>query len=160
MDYAHTPDALERVASTLAPLTHRRGGRLIVLYGCGGDRDRTKRPKMTAAALRHADRAVLTSDNPRSEDPQRILDDAVASLDAAERSRLRIEIDRAVAIREAVRGARAVDTVLIAGKGHEDYQILADPPGIYGKGTQKIHFDDREHAADALRDWQAPVVAS
>ncbi|MEM1446602.1 MAG: UDP-N-acetylmuramoyl-L-alanyl-D-glutamate--2,6-diaminopimelate ligase [Planctomycetota bacterium] len=159
VDYAHTPDALERVASTLAPLTHERGGRLIVVYGCGGDRDRTKRPKMTAAALRHGDQAVLTSDNPRSEDPQRILDDASAEVSDDQRGRLIIEIDRAAAIRAAVLGASASDTVLIAGKGHEDYQVIADPPGTFGQGTKTIHFDDREQAAVALDAWQPPAVA-
>ncbi|MEM7576115.1 MAG: UDP-N-acetylmuramoyl-L-alanyl-D-glutamate--2,6-diaminopimelate ligase [Planctomycetota bacterium] len=159
VDYAHTPDALERVASTLKPLTHERGGELIVVYGCGGDRDRSKRPKMTAAAMRHADRVVLTSDNPRSEDPQQILDDAAADMDASPREQLLIEIDRAAAIRSAVLGALDGDTVLIAGKGHEDYQVIADPPGVYGQGTRKTHFDDREHAAAALELWHPPAVA-
>ncbi|MEM8782267.1 MAG: UDP-N-acetylmuramoyl-L-alanyl-D-glutamate--2,6-diaminopimelate ligase [Planctomycetota bacterium] len=159
VDYAHTPDALERVASTLKPLTEKRGGRLIVVYGCGGDRDRTKRPKMTDAALAFADHAVLTSDNPRSEDPQRILDDAAAGLAAVRRDRLTIQVDRAAAIHAAITGAAGQDTVLIAGKGHEDYQVLADPPGAFGGATKKVHFDDREHAAAALRRWQPPAVA-
>ncbi|MEM9752143.1 MAG: UDP-N-acetylmuramoyl-L-alanyl-D-glutamate--2,6-diaminopimelate ligase [Planctomycetota bacterium] len=159
VDYAHTPDALERVASTLASLTRQRGGRLIVVYGCGGDRDRTKRPKMTAAALRYADQAVLTSDNPRSEDPQQIIDDAATQVSAEGRRKLQTEVNRAAAIRMAVLSGAASDTVLIAGKGHEDYQVVADPPGVFGQATKQIHFDDREQAAAALDDWRPPAVA-
>ncbi|MEM6458479.1 MAG: cyanophycin synthetase, partial [Planctomycetota bacterium] len=134
-----TPDALENVLRALRPLVPD-GHRLIVVFGCGGDRDRTKRPLMAKAACGLANHAVLTSDNPRTEDPQQILDDALAGADDA----VEVEIDRAAAIRAAVHAAAPGDTVLIAGKGHEDYQIL---------GTEKIHFDDREQAAAALRDY-------
>ena len=141
VDYAHTPDALVNVLSTLRPLTP---GRLICVFGCGGDRDRAKRPKMARAAADGADVLLLTSDNPRTEDPQQILDDAAAGVPDARRDVLTIEADRAKAIAAAVAGARAGDTVLIAGKGHEDYQII---------GTTKTHFDDREQAATALARW-------
>ncbi|BAM02703.1 UDP-N-acetylmuramoyl-L-alanyl-D-glutamate--2,6-diaminopimelate ligase [Phycisphaera mikurensis] len=144
VDYAHTPDALGRVLAALRPAT---AGRLIVVYGCGGDRDRTKRPLMTAAALAGADTAVLTSDNPRTEDPRRILDDAAAGAAAADRGRLSVEPDRRAAISAAVRGARPGDVVLIAGKGHEDYQLVSDGAG----GIRRLRFDDREEAAAALR---------
>ena len=141
VDYAHTPDALVNVLSTLRPLTP---GRLICVFGCGGDRDRTKRPKMAHAAADGADVLMLTSDNPRTEDPQQILDDTAAGVPTDRRDALTIDIDRANAIATAVAGARAGDTVLIAGKGHEDYQII---------GTTKTHFDDREEAAKALAGW-------
>lgn len=141
VDYAHTPDALVNVLSTLRPLTT---GRLICVFGCGGDRDRTKRPKMARAAADGADVLVLTSDNPRTEDPQQILNDTAAGVPEDRRDALTIEIDRAKAIAAAVAQARANDTVLIAGKGHEDYQII---------GTEKTHFDDREEAAKALACW-------
>ncbi|MEM8737688.1 MAG: UDP-N-acetylmuramoyl-L-alanyl-D-glutamate--2,6-diaminopimelate ligase [Planctomycetota bacterium] len=141
VDYAHTPDALENVIAALRPLS---SGKLIVVFGCGGDRDRTKRPIMAKLASDLADHAILTSDNPRTEDPQRILDDAMAGVADASRHRVSVEIDRAHAIAAAIRHAQTQDTVLIAGKGHEDYQIL---------GTEKIHFDDREHAAAALARW-------
>ena len=142
VDYAHTPDALVNVLSTLRPLTT---GRLICVFGCGGDRDRAKRPKMARAAADGADVLRLTSDNPRTEDPQQILDDTAAGVPADRRAALTIEIDRAKAIAAAVAQARAGDTVLIAGKGHEDYQII---------GTEKTHFDDREEAAKALGCWR------
>jgi UDP-N-acetylmuramoyl-L-alanyl-D-glutamate--2,6-diaminopimelate ligase len=150
VDYAHTPDALERALEALRPLT---AGRLLVVFGCGGDRDRGKRPLMGRAAVTLGDLAVVTSDNPRTEDPRQILDMIVegirptgtaqldpAAVAGAARGFL-VEQDRRAAIRQAVLGARAGDTVLIAGKGHEDYQIL---------GTGKIHFDDREEAASAF----------
>ncbi|MEM1028441.1 MAG: cyanophycin synthetase [Planctomycetota bacterium] len=141
VDYAHTPDALSTVLQTLRPLTH---GRLICVFGCGGDRDRTKRSVMANAVAGAADSYWLTSDNPRTEDPQRILDDTSAGLSRKQKGNLVIEIDRAKAIESAIMNAQPADTVLIAGKGHEDYQIL---------GTEKIHFDDREHAAAALKKW-------
>ncbi|MEM9417468.1 MAG: UDP-N-acetylmuramoyl-L-alanyl-D-glutamate--2,6-diaminopimelate ligase [Planctomycetota bacterium] len=141
VDYAHTPDALENVLRALRPVTKDR---LIVVFGCGGDRDRTKRPLMAQAACGLADVVVLTSDNPRTEDPQQILDDAIAGVPAEAKDKLVVEIDRAKAIESAILSATANDTVLIAGKGHEDYQIL---------GTEKIHFDDREQAAAALAKW-------
>ncbi len=152
VDYAHTPDALENAGTAVRAVTPR-DAQLFVVYGCGGDRDRTKRPRMTAAALRFADRAFLTSDNPRSEDPQTIVDDAQRGVPDLDRARLRVQVDRAQAIAEAIRDAGPGDTVLIAGKGHEDYQVVADPPGQFGGATRKLHFDDREHAEAALQAW-------
>ena len=138
VDYAHTDDALANVLSALRPLCR---GRLICLFGCGGDRDRTKRPRMAATAQRLADRLVVTSDNPRTEDPQRILDDIVSGLDEAGRRAAIVEPDRRRAIEAAIGLAAPGDCVLLAGKGHEDYQII---------GTQKTHFDDAEVAAAVL----------
>ncbi|MEE9403668.1 MAG: UDP-N-acetylmuramoyl-L-alanyl-D-glutamate--2,6-diaminopimelate ligase [Algisphaera sp.] len=145
VDYAHTPDALINVLATLRPLTT---GRLICVFGCGGDRDRAKRPKMAQAAAKGADVLFLTSDNPRTEDPQQILNDTASGVPADRRAALTIEMDRAKAIAAAVAEATAHDTVLIAGKGHEDYQIV---------GTTKTHFDDREQAAAALAIWAGRV---
>ena len=150
VDYAHTPDALERALDVLRPLGT---GRVLVVFGCGGDRDKGKRPRMGQAAAERADVVVVTSDNPRSEDPGAILDMIVAGVEKTGivrrlASELRqglsgyhVEADRKLAIELAVALARPGDTLLIAGKGHEDYQIL---------GTQKIHFDDREVAAAAF----------
>jgi UDP-N-acetylmuramoyl-L-alanyl-D-glutamate--2,6-diaminopimelate ligase len=137
VDYAHTPDGLRNALAACRPFVD---GSLVCVFGCGGDRDRGKRPQMAAVAAELADRVVVTSDNPRTEDPQQILDDVVAGLspDAAKV----VEPDRAQAIALAIREAQPDDLVLIAGKGHEDYQIL---------GTSKIHFDDREQAELALR---------
>ncbi|MFM7286652.1 MAG: UDP-N-acetylmuramoyl-L-alanyl-D-glutamate--2,6-diaminopimelate ligase [Cyanobium sp.] len=137
VDYAHTPDGLENALTACRPFTR---GRLICVFGCGGDRDRSKRPQMGAIAARLADAVVVTSDNPRTEDPARILEDVVAGIPAG--SNLQVEADRARAIAMAIAAAGHDDLVLIAGKGHEDYQIL---------GTTKIHFDDREEAEKALR---------
>jgi UDP-N-acetylmuramoyl-L-alanyl-D-glutamate--2,6-diaminopimelate ligase len=152
VDYAHTPDALERAIAAMRPLV-TAGARLIVVFGCGGDRDRGKRPLMGEIAARDADIAIVTSDNPRTEDPAAIVADIVtgmarvgapelgaAALRGAPRGTL-IEIDRRAAIRAAAGAARPGDVLLIAGKGHEDYQII---------GTARVHFDDREEAAAAL----------
>ena len=157
VDYAHTPDALERALEVLRPLTR---GRLLVVFGCGGDRDPGKRPLMGAAAGRLADLVFVTSDNPRTEDPARIVamvadgvrqsglgEFSPAALGATKRG-FAVEPDRRAAIGHAVAAAQAGDTVLIAGKGHEDYQIL---------GTQKVHFDDREEAAAAFARRPASV---
>ncbi len=141
VDYAHTPDGLENALKASRPFAN---GRLICVFGCGGDRDRGKRPQMGAIAAALADRVVVTSDNPRTEDPQRILDDVVAGIPAG--SDWVVEGDRATAIATAVAQAQADDLVLIAGKGHEDYQIL---------GTTRIHFDDREQAVKALQSRAA-----
>ena len=139
VDYAHTPDALQNVIETINEI-RRPGQQLIVVCGCGGDRDRTKRPEMGAIASREASVAVFTSDNPRTEDPEAILDQIMAGVADGARC-LRIA-DRAQAIRTAVMLSREGDIVLIAGKGHETYQIV---------GREKHHFDDREEAAAALR---------
>ncbi|MEI7664679.1 MAG: UDP-N-acetylmuramoyl-L-alanyl-D-glutamate--2,6-diaminopimelate ligase [Synechococcaceae cyanobacterium ELA263] len=136
VDYAHTPDGLENALAACRPFT---AGRLICVFGCGGDRDRSKRPLMGAIAARLADAVVVTSDNPRTEDPGRILDDVVAGIPAE--AAAQVEPDRAAAIALAIAGAGADDLVLIAGKGHEDYQIL---------GSEKVHFDDREEARSCL----------
>jgi UDP-N-acetylmuramoyl-L-alanyl-D-glutamate--2,6-diaminopimelate ligase len=138
VDYAHTPDSLENLLKAARPFIP---GKMICVFGCGGDRDRTKRPKMGAIASQLADKVVVTSDNPRTEDPERILDDILAGIP----SKVQPEVigDRATAIRSAILQAQPGDGVLIAGKGHEDYQIL---------GTEKIHFDDREQAQAALSE--------
>ena len=164
VDYSHTPDALERAIAALRPLVPQAGpghaaGRLLVVFGCGGDRDRGKRPIMGDAVARDADIAIVTSDNPRTEEPESILDMIVAgmrrptlpeldaaALPAAARGYHR-EVDRRTAIQRAAAACRPGDVLLIAGKGHEDYQIL---------GKTKVHFDDREEAFAAL----APVTAS
>ena len=137
VDYAHTPDGLANALVACRPFTK---GRLICVFGCGGDRDRSKRPQMGAIAAQLADRVVVTSDNPRTEDPLSILNDVVAGISAG--TDLVVEVDRARAIALGIAAAEPCDLVLIAGKGHEDYQIL---------GTTKIHFDDREEAERALR---------
>ncbi|MEA5557041.1 UDP-N-acetylmuramoyl-L-alanyl-D-glutamate--2,6-diaminopimelate ligase [Nodularia spumigena] len=137
VDYAHTPDSLENLLKAARPFIP---GKMICVFGCGGDRDRTKRPKMGKIAAELADVAVLTSDNPRTEDPERILQDVLAGI--PDTVKPTVICDRAIAIRTAILQAQPGDGVLLAGKGHEDYQIL---------GTEKIHFDDREHARDALQ---------
>ncbi|MDD3312610.1 UDP-N-acetylmuramoyl-L-alanyl-D-glutamate--2,6-diaminopimelate ligase [Pseudodesulfovibrio sp.] len=140
VDYAHTPDALENVQRTLKQLDFDR---LITVFGCGGDRDRTKRPIMAASVAKYADVAVLTSDNPRSEAPEAIMDDARPGLKGA-RSIME-NPDRRTAIRMAVNEMTPRDAVLIAGKGHEDYQVLGD---------KTIHFSDVEEAAKAIEERQ------
>ena len=149
VDYAHTPDAVEKVVRTLRPLTP---GRLITVFGCGGDRDRAKRPLMAEAVASLSDRVIATSDNPRTEDPERILDDVEEGLRKLHRvahealgetdgaySRL---ADRRRAIEVAIAIARPEDTVVIAGKGHEDYQII---------GRERLPFSDPDEARRALR---------
>jgi len=134
-DYAHTPDALERALETTRDIT-APGGRVIVVFGAGGDRDRGKRAPMGAAATRLADIAIATSDNPRTEDPERILDEVEAGMGARPHYRV---TDRRAAIGQALELARLGDTVLLAGKGHETYQVV---------GTEKQHFDEREIVRD------------
>lgn len=136
VDYAHTPDSLENLLRAARPFIP---GKMICVFGCGGDRDRTKRPKMGKIAAFEADVAVVTSDNPRTEDPQKILQDILAGIPPT--TEPLVICDRALAIQTAIALAQSGDGVLIAGKGHEDYQIL---------GTEKIHFDDREQARNAL----------
>jgi UDP-N-acetylmuramoyl-L-alanyl-D-glutamate--2,6-diaminopimelate ligase len=123
VDYAHTPDALEKVLQALRPLAAVRGGQLICVFGCGGNRDATKRPLMGAIAARDADRVLVTSDNPRREAPAAILADIVAGIGARQATEV-IE-DRRAAIARAVGAAAARDVIVIAGKGHEDYQEIA-----------------------------------
>ncbi len=140
VDYAHTPDALINVLATINQL-RTQGQQLITVVGCGGDRDKTKRPVMAQAACEHSDKAILTSDNPRSEDPEVILNEMEAGLTGPQkRKSLRIT-DRREAIKVAVTLAQAGDVVLVAGKGHEDYQEI--------KGV-KHHFDDREVLKEAF----------
>ncbi|WP_153145476.1 UDP-N-acetylmuramoyl-L-alanyl-D-glutamate--2,6-diaminopimelate ligase [Dechloromonas sp. H13] len=136
VDYAHTPDALENVLLTLRAVANARGGRLEVVFGCGGDRDPGKRPQMGEVAVRLADRVLLTSDNPRGEDPERIIADIRAGAGTAES-----EVDRAEAIRRAICRAAVTDVVLLAGKGHEAYQERA---GV------RTPFSDLEQARLAL----------
>lgn len=132
IDYAHTDDALRNVLAAVRPLCK---GRLIVVFGCGGDRDRTKRSRMASAAEELADVVVVTSDNPRTEEPGVIIEEIMTGFENAQAETVTVEVDREKAIALAVREARDGDIVLIAGKGHETYQIL---------GTEKIHFSDRE----------------
>jgi UDP-N-acetylmuramoyl-L-alanyl-D-glutamate--2,6-diaminopimelate ligase len=138
VDYAHKPDALEKVLKSLQEV--RGNQRLITVFGCGGDRDRTKRPVMGRIAVTHSSHVFVTSDNPRTENPNAIIEEILKGMKDA--TNLTVEPDRRKAIHAAIAQAGSGDIVLIAGKGHEDYQII---------GTEKIHFDDREIAAEALR---------
>ena len=150
VDYAHTPDALERVLQTMRAVTPNR---LIVVFGAGGDRDKGKRSKMGRVGVEGADLCVLTSDNPRSEDPRQILDEIAAGAEEAAGARIEAAelvtasrgyctlVDRGEAIAAAIRAARPGDTVLLAGKGHENYQII---------GPERTRFDDREEARAAI----------
>ena len=136
VDYAHTPDGLENVLKTAREITPANG-KLICLFGCGGDRDATKRPKMGAIAQQLSDKIIITSDNPRSENPQQIITDIIAGLKSVDPETVTVEPDRGEAIKLLSTVANNNDVVVIAGKGHEDYQILKD---------KTIHFDDREEA--------------
>jgi len=146
VDYAHTPDALRRVLETARPLTP---GRLGVVFGAGGDRDRRKRPLMGRIAANLADRVWVTSDNPRSEDPEAIIDEIVAGMAPPPRDGYTRDPDRRAAIRDALGWARGGDTVVVAGKGHEPYQIV---------GGQSLPFDDREVAREILGGGPGPVA--
>jgi UDP-N-acetylmuramyl-tripeptide synthetase len=139
IDYAHTPDALEKVLMALKPAALNRGGQLWCVFGCGGDRDATKRPLMAAVAENNADQVVLTSDNPRSENPLAIMGQVLLGL--SHRDAVHVQADRAVAIAHALSLAQPHDVVLLAGKGHESYQEV---------GGQKLPFSDRAHAQAAL----------
>ena len=137
VDYAHTPDGVENVLRAGRALRPRR---LIAVFGCGGDRDRTKRPIMGRLAAELADHVIVTSDNPRSEDPGSIIREILTGIPTGA-AQVETEPDRSAAIRRAVEAAQPGDLVVIAGKGHENYQIFAD---------RTIHFDDREEARKAL----------
>jgi len=139
IDYAHTDDALRNVLSALRPLGPAR---LLVVFGCGGDRDPLKRPRMAQAAADFADRIFITSDNPRTEDPRRIIDEILAGFADSDFQRITIEPNRRKAIQLAIDEAQPRDIVLIAGKGHETYQVL---------GTRRVPFDDARVAAECLR---------
>jgi len=155
VDYAHTPDALHRVLRTMRGVTPNR---LIVVFGAGGDRDRGKRPEMARVGVQGADLCVLTSDNPRSEDPQTILDELEAGAKQAGGERIAssdlvganrgycVLVERKDAIRAAIGAAGRGDTVLLAGKGHETHQII---------GSERTHFDDREEARTAIANLKA-----
>ncbi|MGP1308900.1 MAG: UDP-N-acetylmuramoyl-L-alanyl-D-glutamate--2,6-diaminopimelate ligase [Phycisphaerales bacterium] len=153
VDYAHTDDALERSLQAVRPLV-RDGGALRVVFGCGGDRDTTKRPRMGRVASTLADEVIITSDNPRTEDPDSIVEQVRAG--ASGNASIETVVQRDAAIRRAVEVARRGDVILIAGKGHEDYQILPDGKG----GMVTRRFDDREVARDALfeRFGETPAV--
>lgn len=141
VDYSHTPDSLENALATVKEFAKQR---IFCIVGCGGDRDRTKRPIMARIATKYADHSVLTSDNPRSEDPQAIIDDMLAGLDEVEQERYTAVVDRREAIHFAVSKAQPGDVILIAGKGHETYQIIKD---------QVLPFDDREVAREAIATY-------
>jgi UDP-N-acetylmuramoyl-L-alanyl-D-glutamate--2,6-diaminopimelate ligase len=138
VDYAHTPDSLENVLAAARPLTE---GRLLCVFGCGGDRDRGKRPQMGEISARLADHTIVTSDNPRSEDPVAIVDEILTGV--ADRSTTEAIVDRHAAIQRAVEQARPGDVVVIAGKGHEQGQEF--------EGGRKLQFDDVTVAREALR---------
>jgi len=143
VDYAHTPDALQTVLDAARERADAAGGRVLVVFGCGGDKDRAKRPEMGRIAAASADVVVVTSDNPRSEDPAAIVEEVLAGIpDAAGAAHVHAVIDRAEAIHHAAREAGDHDVVVIAGKGHETTQTFAD---------RVVDFDDRRVAADALR---------
>ncbi len=139
IDYAHTDDALKNVLATLKPLCK---GRLIVVFGCGGDRDRTKRPRMARVVEQSANVTIVTNDNPRTEKPDNIIRDIVTGFESPNSNSITIEADRKKAIELAIKNAGKGDIVLIAGKGHETYQII---------GTQKFHFSDKEIAQEFLK---------
>lgn len=140
-DYAHTPDAIENILSSVKEYTT---GRLICLFGCGGNRDKAKRPLMCKSALKYADKLIITSDNPRNEEPQSIIDDILTGLQGETEVPYDVVVDRIEAIHHAVKTAKAGDIIVLAGKGHEDYQIL--------KNNVHIHLDEREIVADALKE--------
>jgi UDP-N-acetylmuramoyl-L-alanyl-D-glutamate--2,6-diaminopimelate ligase len=148
VDYAHTPDALDKALEALRPLTLQRGGSLWCVFGCGGDRDPAKRERMGAVAARAADHVVVTSDNPRSEDPHHIMRQVMAGL--AGHPSVSQQADRALAIAQTVERAQAADVVLVAGKGHETYQEVA--------GVRRP-FSDLAQVHLALQRWHAPTNA-
>jgi UDP-N-acetylmuramoyl-L-alanyl-D-glutamate--2,6-diaminopimelate ligase len=138
VDYAHKPEALEKALLSVRSLTP---GRVIAVFGCGGERDRSKRPVMGSIAARLSDLAIVTSDNPRGEDPQTIIDAIVSGIE--DRSNLIIEPDRTSAIRLGIKDLKPGDCLLIAGKGHETYQII---------GSTKLPFDDKAVVQESLKE--------
>ena len=143
VDYAHTPDALENVLVAIQRVREnlKSNARIWTIFGCGGDRDKGKRPLMAQMALRYSDQVIVTSDNPRTEEPQAIIQDILEGVPAAEKSKVQVHMDRKQAIQETLSQAKEGDVVLIAGKGHEDYQII---------GTQKLPFSDVLIAQEVL----------
>ena len=141
IDYAHTPDGLENILKSLKDFCR---GRLIVVFGCGGDRDRNKRPIMGSIAAKYGDYVIVTSDNPRTEDPMKIIEDILPGMKDTKTPYI-VEENRRKAIRVALRSAKKDDMILLAGKGHETYQII---------GTEKTHLDEREEVASALWEMQ------
>jgi UDP-N-acetylmuramoyl-L-alanyl-D-glutamate--2,6-diaminopimelate ligase len=139
VDYAHTDDALKLLLQNARQLC---GNNLITIFGCGGDRDRGKRPIMGKIAADLSDRVIVTSDNPRTEEPERIIEEILAGIKDAGPVQVDVLSDRREAIRAGIQQAREGDMVVVAGKGHEDYQIL---------GEKRIHFDDREEVRKALQ---------
>ena len=149
VDFAHTPDALEKTLRALAPIARQRGGRLISVFGCGGDRDPGKRPQMGALAAALSDKVWVTSDNPRSEEPASIVEQitqgAIAAQSAAE---IAVQVERRLAIVQAINDATEQDVVLVAGKGHEAYQEI--------KGI-KHPYSDLTEVELALTQWTRPA---
>jgi UDP-N-acetylmuramoyl-L-alanyl-D-glutamate--2,6-diaminopimelate ligase len=139
VDYAHTDDAMKNVLETLKPLCK---GRLMVVFGCGGDRDKTKRPRMAQVAQQFAEKIFITSDNPRTEKPAAIIEEILTGFTNPQADNIVVQPDRKTAIAEAIKDGRPGDIILIAGKGHENYQII---------GTEKTHFGDIETAAEFLQ---------
>ncbi|MGP1345569.1 MAG: UDP-N-acetylmuramoyl-L-alanyl-D-glutamate--2,6-diaminopimelate ligase [Phycisphaerales bacterium] len=146
IDYAHTDDALRNALHAMRPVAEARSARLTVVFGCGGQRDTTKRPRMGAVAADMADRIVITSDNPRTERPADIIDQILAGIPAERRAAVEVHADRRAAIRHAIATAGAADVIVIAGKGHEREQILTTPDGK----PLRIPFDDAQEAREAL----------
>ncbi|HYE63451.1 MAG TPA: UDP-N-acetylmuramoyl-L-alanyl-D-glutamate--2,6-diaminopimelate ligase [Phycisphaerales bacterium] len=172
VDYAHSDDSLKNVLASVgsvmesrrhasgrvhdtagAPTANTPGGRLWVVFGCGGERDRTKRPRMGLVAATHADFVVITNDNPRTEKPGDIVDEILSGITAELKDKVSVQIDRQRAIRLAIESALPGDVIVIAGKGHETEQILPDGAG----GTIRTHFDDREVARTILEERRPPV---
>ena len=141
IDYAHTPDGLENLLRSVKDFCR---GRIILVFGCGGDRDKAKRPIMGGIAVKYADFVIITSDNPRTEKPMAIIQDILSGINGT-KTPYAVEEDRRRAIRVALRCARKHDMILLAGKGHETYQIL---------GTRKVHLDEREEVAAALCEME------
>jgi UDP-N-acetylmuramoyl-L-alanyl-D-glutamate--2,6-diaminopimelate ligase len=141
VDYAHTPDALENVLKAIHEVMEGQDGRIITVCGCGGNRDKGKRPLMAQEAVKQSDTVIITSDNPRNEEPQDIINDMLAGLNAQQMKKVVVIADRHEAIKTSVMLAHKGDVILVAGKGHEDYQII--------KGV-KHHFDDREELRNAF----------